>query len=88
MKKLLSVYDAKINSYKDVFTAEHSGAAIRGFEDAVNNPKTELHQHPEDFYLYELGQYDAEQGLVIPHDIPIALCKAMDFKKPGAYQEK
>lgn len=34
------------------------GGAIRSFGDEVNNPESQIHKHPGDFDLYELGTFD------------------------------
>lgn len=42
-----------------------AGQAIRSFADEVNRsaPDNIIHQHPDDYDLYELGSWDSSSGL-------------------------
>lgn len=55
------------------------GASIRSFGDEVNRaaPDNALNKHPEDFDLYELGEYDDAQAsfALLPKPRQIAIGK-------------
>lgn len=38
--------------------------ATRQFTTEVNNPESQLHQHPHDFHLYHLGTFNQDTGQV------------------------
>lgn len=69
---LFTTYDRASETYSPPFAAPHSGVAIRGFTDAINNPNkdTDLSRHPDDFDLYEVGLWDSATGQVTPHKEP------------------
>lgn len=62
--KLMTVYDTKAGIYDRPFVARSNGEAIRGFSDAINDAKTTIGKHPEDFNLMEIGIYNDQTGEV------------------------
>lgn len=66
---LFCTYDRASESYSPPFAAPHAGVAIRGFSDAITNPAmdTYISKHPDDFDLFEIGEFDASTGFVTPH---------------------
>jgi len=65
--KMYSVLDAKAGFYGNPWCDHTDDSAIRGFSDAVNdgsNPNNQWHRHPEDFALYQLGDFDSVTGCV------------------------
>lgn len=65
IKFVFAVRDRASVSFLDPFCVVHKGLAERMFKDAVNDSKTPMFKHPEDYDLYELGTYDDETGLFI-----------------------
>lgn len=67
--QVFSVFDRASESFAPPFAAPHEGVAIRGFQDAVNNPKrdTDLSNHPDDFDLYAIGEFNSTTGILTPH---------------------
>ena len=41
-----------------------------------------MYGHPDDFVLYELGEFDDTHGIFVapPDGIPVALCRGKDVK--------
>jgi len=66
---VFSTFDRASEAFSPPFAAPHSGVAIRSFQDAVNNPNkdSDLCNHPDDFDLYEIGEFDSSTGLLTPH---------------------
>lgn len=62
--KIVTLRDIKIGAYQQPVYVAAVGAAIRGFEDAINNKEknTDISRHPADFELYLLGEFDDETG--------------------------
>lgn len=60
--KIFALRDRKAEVYKTVFTLDTTVDAIRGFESAVNDPKTTYGRYPDDFSLYLMGEVDFSNG--------------------------
>lgn len=58
------IYDSKAQSYSIPFHAVNDAVAMRMVSAAVNDPGTQLAQHPEDFILYEIARFDDETANV------------------------
>lgn len=57
------VFDSKAERYLEPFFAPTAAVAIRGFQDAVRKPGHPFNEHPEDYTLFHIGGFDAEQGM-------------------------
>lgn len=79
--KIFSVYDAKAEAYMTPFFLQTKGQAIRGFMDLVSDKNTNVAKYPEDFTLFELGEYDDGRGSFVSHQTPISLGTALELKK-------
>lgn len=55
---VFSIYDRAAQAYGRPFVAPHVGIAMREFEDVVNNDKSDLFRHPDDYSLFEIGIFD------------------------------
>lgn len=71
--KLFAIYDDKVGAYTVPFSKATVGAGIRTFDDLVNDPKSEIGRHPEDYTLYLLGDYDDQTGQCTMKDPTAAL---------------
>lgn len=60
--EVFSVYDSKAMVFDRPFYALTNGSALRQFMDAVNDEKSILHKHPQDFMLFHLGTFDDQDG--------------------------
>lgn len=77
--KVFSVYDVKTETYGIPRFVNHIGSMVREFGDAVKDVKTYLCQHPEDYRLYELGEFDDNKGEFVLHKVPKHVCDAVEF---------
>ncbi|QCQ84952.1 nonstructural protein [Blackfly microvirus SF02] len=78
MKMLIfSVFDAAVNAYLQPFFVRSKGEAIRSFQDAVNDPKSQFNIHYTDYSLFLLGSYDDASG-VFDTNIPERVTGARD----------
>jgi len=73
------IYDNKSLIYAVPFFAVTDGAAIRSFQELVNDASTTLSRHPGDYSLFCVGAYDDNKGellalLPIRHVIDAAAC--------------
>lgn len=65
-KLVLAVYDIKASCHLTPFMTRTLGEAHRLFEDAVNDPKTPLNAHPDDFILVKLAEFNEVDGVYTP----------------------
>lgn len=76
--KVFSVLDAKIGAFAQPWFSPTREAGIRAFVEATRDPTTMLAKHPEDFALYELGEFNDETG-IFSSSTPVALGTAASF---------
>ena len=60
--KVFSVFDSKLQVFNTPFFSRSVADATRSFSDLVRDSRTTVGQHPEDFFLYEIGLYSDETG--------------------------
>jgi hypothetical protein len=62
--KVLAIRDRAIDAYGQPFYSASVGGAVRSFSDEINNTRegNQLNQHPEDFDLFLLGEFDDNTG--------------------------
>lgn len=78
--KMFSVYDKKAECFSPPFFMRATGLALRGFIDMINSgEKTQYSAHPEDFDLYELGEWNDETGKVEQYEIARLLGNGLDY---------
>jgi len=75
--KVFSVFDSKASAYLQPFFMVTKGTAIRAFSDLVNDEKHQFGKHPEDFTLFELGEWEdmtnSWEMLAAPHAIGVGV---------------
>jgi hypothetical protein len=63
MKTLVyAIFDSKVGVYAQPFFMRTRGEAIRAFETLANDRNSQLNKYPGDFSLFELGEYEDEEG--------------------------
>lgn len=78
---MFSVRDSALNAYLRPFCVPAVGAAVRGFTDEVNRGDSEMHKHPEDYELFQVGEFDEESGM-IASCVAVSVIRARDVKLP------
>jgi len=63
--KVFSVYDQKAKVYSQPFISPTVGYAVRMFEDQVRTEGHAWNKHPEDYTLFEIGEYDDKSAEMI-----------------------
>lgn len=68
--QVISLYDVKAAAYIPPQCVQSVGAAVRGFADEINRAAADnvMYQHPSDFLLYLLGEFDDQTGRVLMHE--------------------
>lgn len=79
MLKVFSVFDSKAVAFIQPFFSVNSAVAIRDFSRAARDPSTGFFQHPADFTLFELGEWDPSSGSLVMGD-KVALGSALEFR--------
>ena len=64
IQKVFSVFDIKAACYSAPFFQHNDSVATRSFIDVVNDPKSAVYIHPEDYILREIGEFDDNTGVL------------------------
>lgn len=80
--EVYTVYDNAVGAFLRPFFVRSRGEAIRSFTDAVNDPKSEIGSHREDFTLFMIGYYDDNAGLVSSIATPDRVISALECADP------
>ncbi len=64
MLKIFSVYDSKAEAFLNPIFCPTRAVAIRSFTASAINPDSDFCRHPEDFSLFELGEFDPATGIL------------------------
>jgi len=78
---MYTVYDSKTQAYLQPFQARTRGEAIRSFTEAVNDQKTMFYKYPSDYTLFELGEWDDEDGKITMLEAKTNIGLATHFKR-------
>ena len=79
--KMFSIYDHKAKAYQLPFYLRQSGEALREFSDLVNDEKSRVIKHPEDYTLFLLGEFDETTGEFQLEKTPSPLGKALEYSQ-------
>jgi len=79
---ICTVKDRAADAFGRPMFVPSTGVAIRSFSDEINrnNAENQLFNHPDDFDLYELGQFDDNTGLFTLHEQPKLLSLGKQVK--------
>lgn len=82
--KVCAIFDGAIQAYARPVFVPAIGAATRSFMDEVRRKgeDNQLHNHPEDFSLYHLADFNEETGkFSMPEDGPVMLIRGKDVQE-------
>jgi len=80
MKPIYAVKDLAVQAFGTPFFVRAKGEAMRSFQDEVNKTAdSAIAAHPEDYELYQLGEYDDQTGTILPQT-PELIARAKDLK--------
>ncbi|QXP07866.1 MAG: nonstructural protein [Arizlama microvirus] len=79
---ICTVKDRAADAYGRPMFVPSTGVAIRSFSDEINrnHADNQLYNHPDDFDLYELGEFDDNTGLFTLHEQPKLLSLGKQVK--------
>lgn len=79
--KMFSLYDSKAKMFGTPFFMPTIGMALRALQDLTNDNQSMVSRHPSDFSLYELGEFNDEDGST-QNKIPLNMVAiAAEFKQ-------
>ena len=78
---IFSVFDSKAETFNTPFFMAAKGQALRGFQDEVNRPESEIGKHPEDYTLFCIGEVDLDTGKITPLSSPTSMGLAIEYKE-------
>jgi len=78
--KVFAIHDSKVNVYMaPPFFSPTSGSALRHFIDLAQDEKTSIAKHPEDYTLFEIGEYDDQNGQLTSLPTPQSRGVAIEY---------
>lgn len=80
--KIYTVFDSKAEAYIQPFFSTTKGLALRSFQEALSDSNTNISKYPEDFTLFELGEFDQQTSKFNLHNTPQSLGVAVEFLTP------
>lgn len=80
--KVFTIHDSKAEAYLQPFFLATKGQAIRNITEILCNSEHQFSKYPEDFTLFELGEYDDSNAQMLPYPTPLSLGKLVEFNTP------
>lgn len=84
--KVFIFKDEKSNSYGLPILYKTRGLFIRDIQDELMKGQTIWSKHPQDFSVFEVGEYDEQSGLIINYETKNCIGLVSDFKLSEAAQ--
>lgn len=80
---IVAVFDSAAQAFNRPFYVPAVGMAVRSFRDEVNReaPENSMYHHPNDFELFELGQFDDQTGRFELLPDPRSIARAIDMRE-------
>lgn len=66
MPQVYAIWDRKSSFYRFPHFTRDEGSALRSFETAAMDEKTEVGKYPDDFDLARIGDFDENTGVLTP----------------------
>lgn len=81
LQRIFSIYDSKTMAYMQPFFSVSKGAAIRALTDLLQDETHPISKHPEDYTLFELGEFNDNDATFNMESTPVSLGVAIEWKK-------
>lgn len=78
-QKIFVLKDAKSGSYGAPILSVSRGTIIRDLQDELKRGQAVFARHPQDFTLFEVGEYDVENGIITQYDAKECVGLMSDF---------
>jgi len=79
--KMYSIYDCKVEAYLPPMFMKSKGEFLRAFEEAANDPKSNIGKYPADYTAFELGSFDDSNCVFELYEAKVSLGTALEFVK-------
>lgn len=78
---IVAILDRAAQTFANPWYVTHIGQATRTFSDEVNRqaPDNTLNQHPSDFELYRLGDYENSTAKITTDEEPRMIARGEDL---------
>lgn len=80
IKKVFTVYDAKVEVYLDPIMVRGKGEAVRIMINTMKQPGNVFADHPADFTLFEIGEWDDHSGRYTEHEAHVPVNSLLEIK--------
>lgn len=80
MLKIFSVKDVKADAFLHPFLTHNSATAEREFRRMVLEPQSNMFHNPQDFELYEVGNWNDEVGVIVSRERPELVIRAESIR--------
>lgn len=80
IQKIFCFKDEKSETYGPPMTVETQGVFIRQIQEQLPQGQAIWSKHPQDFSIFELGEYDIYTGKILLHESKKCLGLVMDFR--------
>lgn len=79
--KIMIMKDEKSASYGMPITYQTRGMFIRDLQDELSRGQATFAKHPQDFTVFEIGEYDPQDGSVHLYEAKNCLGLVQDFRR-------
>jgi hypothetical protein len=71
----------KVNAYLQPHPLRNKGEMIRAIINEMSKPDSNFAKYPEDYVIYEIGEFDDDTGLIKSYDAPEIIGKVVEFRR-------
>ena len=86
--QIFTIYDQAANAYLPPFVRPAKGIAIREFTDEVNREGSVINQHPKDYTLFHIGEWDNNNSQIKQFETKLSVGHAIEFLASPVDQEE
>jgi len=79
MNSIFSIFDSKANYFLNPFVMQY-GAALRSFIHVANDASHDIGKHPEDYVLYQLGEFNPSDGSITLLSTPKSIASGLQMR--------
>lgn len=78
-----SIYDNKARCYSVPFFQQNDGVALRSFIDLVNDKRSAVYAHAEDYVLHQIGTFEDDTAVLgsMPPKILVTAASVQEVKE-------
>lgn len=87
MLNIYAIHDITAECFTQPFYAVNNATASRILSNVVSTPGSSIYDNPEDFRLYRIGQFDEQNGQILPLQDFELISRASDYVIPKTSSE-